>query len=294
MNITGAIGCFGQGMGDGDIAFAFRAGRTWLEVPPSVRINVKGRYVWPTTAKDLALALLREFGASTLLGKAVELYGRAVEEMPVCQRITVASMATELGALALFIPVDDGVARWYEERSGRKFTPVYADEGASYEATYTLDVEGLEPLVACPPNPANVKAVREVAGTKVQSAFFGSCTNGRLTDFRDVGAVLKGKHIREGVVAYAVPATRRVYAAMLKEGFVQALFDAGVVISNAGCGGCAQGQIGMTGAGEVQVSTSNRNFPGKQGAGKTYLCSPATAAASALAGVITDPREVVR
>ena len=293
MNITAAVGCFGQGMGDGDIAFAFRAGRTWLEVPPSVKVNVTGRFTWPTTAKDLALAMLREFGASGLLGKSVELYGKAVEELSVCQRITVSSLATEMGAIALFITPDNHVAQWYEQRSGKKFTPIAADPDAHYEKVYELDVDGLEPLIACPPNPANVKTVAEVAGTKVQSAFFGSCTNGRLTDFRDVGRALEGKRLAAGVVAYGVPATRRVYGAMLKEGLVQKLFDAGVVVSNCGCGGCAQGQIGMTGAGEVQVSTSNRNFPGKQGAGKTYLCSPVTAAAAARAGVIADPREVV-
>ncbi|UCH79058.1 MAG: 3-isopropylmalate dehydratase large subunit [Candidatus Coatesbacteria bacterium] len=293
MNVVGAIGGLGLGMGDADVAFAFRTGRTWLEVPPSVKVEVRGRYEWPTTAKDLALALLREFGSNALLGRAVELYGPAVEALAPCERVTVASMATELGAVAILIPPDEEVLQWCARYTDRVPEPVAADAEAAYEATYELDVDGLEPLVACPPSPANVKPAAEVAGKAIGSAFFGSCTNGRLTDFRAVRDVAAGHKVAAGVVAYAVPATRRVFANMLAEGIVAALFEAGFVLSNPGCGGCAQGQIGMTGRGEVQVSTSNRNFPGKQGAGETYLCSPATAAASALHGRITDPREVI-
>jgi 3-isopropylmalate/(R)-2-methylmalate dehydratase large subunit len=292
MNIVGAIGCFGQGMGDVDIAFAFRTGRTWLEVPRSVKVVLKGKYKWPTSAKDLALALLREFGSSRLLAKAVELYGPAAERLSLEERITVASMATEMGAAGIFIPPSDEVLEWCGGAAGADVQGVYADEDASYEATYELDVDGLEPLVACPPSPANVKSASEVAGRQIGSAFFGSCTNGRLEDFRAAARVMSGRPVADGVVAYAVPATRRVYGAMLAEGLAAELFAAGFVVVNAGCGGCAQGQVGMTGRGEVQVSTSNRNFPGKQGAGETYLCSPATAAASALMGNITDPREV--
>jgi len=293
MNIVGAIGCLGQGMGDADIAFAFRTGRTWLEVPPSVKVVLKGKYEWPTTAKDLALALLREFGSSSLLGRALELYGPAVEALSLEGRITVASMATELGAIAIFIPPDEEVLAWCGGAAGEGVAAVYADDDASYEAAYEVDVDGLEPLVACPPSPANVKPVAEAAGKEITSAFFGSCTNGRLEDFRAVARVMSERPVAPGVVAYAVPATRRIYGAMLAEGLATELFSEGFILSNAGCGGCAQGQIGMTGAREVQVSTSNRNFPGKQGAGETYLCSPATAAASALRGRITDPREVI-
>ncbi len=293
MNIVGAIGCLGQGMGDADVAFAFRTGRTWLEVPPSVKVVLTGKYKWPTTAKDVALAMLREFGSSGLLGMAVELYGPMAESFSVEERITVASMATEMGAFAILVPPSEEVLEWCGGAAGVEVVGVYADGDASYEATYELDVDGLEPLIACPPSPADVKAVSEIAGKDIGSAFFGSCTNGRLEDFRAVARVMSGRSVAPGVVAYAVPASRRIYGAMLAEGLAAELFSDGFVVSNPGCGGCAQGQIGMTGEGEVQVSTSNRNFPGKQGAGETYLCSPATAAASALMGSITDPREVV-
>lgn len=294
VNVVGAVGCLGQGMGDIDIAFAFKTGRTWLEVPPSVKVTLTGSYEWPTTAKDVALFLVREFGASGLLGKTVELYGPVIDALPLCGRITVASMATEMGASAILMAPNEEVLAWCRRRGVKVLNPVYADTDAAYEAIYQFDLTGLEPLVACPPSPANVKPVREVAGKGVGSAFFGSCTNGRTEDFRMVGRVLGGRRVAAGVMAYAVPATRRVFAAMLADGLINTLFDAGVIVSHPGCGGCAQGQLGMTGKGEVQVSTSNRNFPGKQGAGETYLCSPATAAASALTGVITDPREVVR
>jgi 3-isopropylmalate/(R)-2-methylmalate dehydratase large subunit len=292
MNIAGAIGCLGQGMGDVDVAFAFRTGRTWLEVPPSVKVVLKGKYKWPTTAKDLALAMLRRFGSSGLLGKAVELYGPAAEALSVEERITVASTATEMGAVAIFVPPNEEVLEWCGGAAGAEVAGIYADADASYGATYELDVDDLEPLVACPPSPANVKAAGEVAGKEIGSAFFGSCTNGRLEDFRAAARIMSGRPVADGVLAYAVPATRRIFGAMLAEGLAAELFAAGFVVSNAGCGGCAQGQVGMTGKGEVQVSTSNRNFPGKQGAGETYLCSPATAAASVLMGSITDPREV--
>jgi 3-isopropylmalate/(R)-2-methylmalate dehydratase large subunit len=293
MNIVGAIGCLGQGMGDADIAFAFRTGRTWLEVPPSVKVVLRGEYEWPATAKDLALALLREFGSSALLGRAVELYGPAAEALSLEGRITVASMATEMGAIAIFIPPDEDVLAWCGGAAGEAVAAVYADDDAEYEAAYEVDVGGLEPLVACPPSPANVRPAAEAAGKEITSAFFGSCTNGRLEDFRAAARVMSERRVADGVVAYAVPATRRIYGAMLAEGLATELFSEGFIVSNAGCGGCAQGQIGMTGAREVQVSTSNRNFPGKQGAGETYLCSPATAAASALRGRLTDPREVL-
>ncbi len=292
MNVAAAVGCLGLGMGDADVAFSFRTGRTWLEVPASVKVEVVGAYAWPTTAKDLALALLWEFGPRTFLGKAVELYGPAVEALSLDGRITLCSMATELGAVALFLPPADAALAW-SSAAGEEVEAIAADEGAFYEESYRLDVAGLEPLVARPPAPWNVAPARELAAIKVSTAFFGSCTNGRLEDFRTVGLVLAARHVAAGVVAAAVPATRRVYAAMLEEGLVGDLFHAGFVVSHAGCGGCAQGQLGMTGEGEVAVSTSNRNFPGKQGAGAVYLCSPATAAASALKGRVADPREVI-
>ncbi len=287
-NILGAIGAFGQGMGDQDVAFIFKAGKTWFEVPPTMKVVFKGSMPSNCTARDLTLKLVGTLGASGALGKAVELGGEAVDKLDLAGRITLASMATETGAISYFIQPSPEVLDYCKQCSGRRdIAPVLPDPDAEYAETREIDVSDLEPLIACPPSPDNVVPVREVAGKKIDSVFIGSCTNGRIEDIRAVADVLRGKKIAPGVMMKIVPATREVYRQMLAEGLLAELFDAGAIITGAGCGGCASGQVGMTGKGEVQLSTSNRNFPGKQGAGQTYLCSPVTAALSALNGEIT-------
>ena len=290
LNILGAIGAFGQGMGDQDIAFAFKTGRTWFEVPPTMKVVIHGQIKPPCTARDLTLAVVGRLGASGALGRAIEFYGPAIEALDMAGRITLSSMVTEMGGIIGLIPPSEEVLAYARKRTGRDSIPAYyADPDAAYVETVEIDVTGLEPLIACPPSPDNVKPVREVAGRRIDSAFFGSCTDGRYEDFVAVAEVVRGKHIAPWVMASVVPATREVYAQMLGSGVLQTLFEAGFIISNPGCGGCASGHIGMTGKGEVQVSTSNRNVPGKQGAGETYLVSPLTAAWSALKGEVTVP-----
>jgi 3-isopropylmalate/(R)-2-methylmalate dehydratase large subunit len=290
LNILGAIGAFGQGMGDQDIAFAFKAGKTWFEVPQSMKVTVKGELKPPCTAKDLALACLGRLGASGALGQAVEFYGPAIEALDLPGRITLASMMTEMGGIIGLIPPSEEVLAFCLERTGRSdLAAIHADPDAAYTQEIEIDVADLEPLIACPPKPDNVKRVREVAGTKVDSVFIGSCTNGRFEDFQAVAEVASGRHIAPGMVASVVPATREVYGQMLQSGVLQTLFEAGFIVSNPGCGGCASGHIGMVGEGQVQVSTSNRNFAGKQGPGDNYLASPTVAAWAALTGEITVP-----
>ena len=290
MNILGAVGCFGQGMGDTDIAFGFKTGRTWFEVPPTIRVDLKGVPGAGVFAKDVILYLIGELGSTGALGCAVEVYGEAVEEMSLSDRITVVSMGTEMGAIAILIPPNDKTLEWVSARAGEKVEPVCADAGAEYVKNLEFNIEVLEPMIACPPGPENVKPVRVVEGTKIGSGFVGSCTNGRFEDMEIAAGILCGERVHPGVMLKVVPATREVWDEMIAGDVLKNIFDAGAIVSNAGCGGCAAGQVGMTGAGEVQLSTSNRNFPGKQGAGDTYLCSPATVAASALAGEITNPR----
>ena len=291
LNILGAIGAFGQGMGDQDIAFAFKAGKTWFEVPRTMKVTIEGELEPPCTAKDLTLAVLRVLGASGALGQAVEFYGPAIDALDLTGRITLASMMTEMGGIIGLIPPSDEVLDFCRQRTGQaEFGAVFADPGAEYTQEITVDIGSLEPLISCPPKPDNVKPVREVAGTKVDSVFIGSCTNGRHDDFSDVADVVRGKHIAAGMVASVVPATRQVYAQMLETGVLQTLFDAGFIVSNPGCGGCASGHIGMVGEGQVQVSTSNRNFAGKQGPGHNYLASPTVAAWAALTGELTVPQ----
>ncbi|MCD6344919.1 MAG: 3-isopropylmalate dehydratase large subunit [Anaerolineae bacterium] len=292
LNIMGAVGAFGQGMGDQDIAFAFKTGRTWFEVPPTMKVVVEGELHYPSTARDLTLAVLRRLGSHGALGRAIEFYGPAIDALDLAGRITLASQVTEVGGIVGFTPPFDSPrnpSATLRTSTQYAIRNLHADPNAGYVEVVEVDITNLEPLIACPPSPTNVKPVREVAGQRVDSVFIGSCTNGRFEDFAAVAEVVRGKRIASRVMASVVPATRSVYAQMLHSGVLATLFDAGFIISNPGCGGCASGHLGMTGAGQVNISTSNRNFPGKQGPGDTYLASPVTAAWCALKGEIAVP-----
>jgi 3-isopropylmalate/(R)-2-methylmalate dehydratase large subunit len=290
-NILGAVGAFGQGMGDQDIAAAWAYGQVWFKVPGSVKIVLNGNPPAGTTAKDIALRLVREFGAAGLLGLSAELYGRAVDRLGLSERITVASMATEMGAIILLFPPNKAVLEHFL-RLGKKADPVRADPDAIYERTVEIDISGLVPLVSRPGHPEDVVPVSEVAGTKIDSAFIGSCTNGRYEDMLAAARILKGRRAAPGVVLKIVPATRAVWQRCLETGLIETFLKAGALVGNPGCAGCAEGQIGQNGPGEVTVSTGNRNFAGKQGKGSVYLASPATAAASAVAGAITTASDI--
>jgi 3-isopropylmalate dehydratase small subunit len=312
-NILGAIGAFGQGMGDQDIAHAFAHGHVWFKVPPTVRILLKGQPAPGTSAKDVALALLRHFGADGLLGCAGELYGPYVDALDLVGRVTIASMCTEMGGIILLFPPNEAVieyCRRVREATGSAGaspsrvgyggpTPqwpmgpsaatasVYADPDAQYERDVTIDIAGLTPLISRPGRPEDVVPVADVAGTQVDSVFIGSCTNGRYEDMLAAARVLRGRRVAPGVVLKIVPATDAIWRRLLADGALQTFKDAGALVGNAGCAGCAAGQIGQNGPGEVTVSTGNRNFAGKQGQGSVYLASVETAAASAIAGAIT-------
>jgi 3-isopropylmalate/(R)-2-methylmalate dehydratase large subunit len=290
-NILGAIGAFGQGMGDTDIAAAFAHGRVWFEVPKSVKVLFVGKPSPRATAKDLTLAALRRFGANGLLGYAAELCGQAVDALDLDGRITLASMATEMGAIiGLIAPSDEVIA--YCKKAGATFTPAKADADAEYDKTTDVDVAGLEPLIAKPGHPEDVVPVSEVEGTAVDSVVIGSCTNGRYADLVAAAELLRGRKVAAGVVLKVVPATDALWRRCLADGLLSIFKEAGALVGNAGCAGCAAGQIGQNGPGEVTVSTGNRNFAGKQGQGKVFLASPETAAASAIAGVVTTAAAV--
>lgn len=288
-NILGAIGAFGQGMGDQDVAYAFAYGRTWFKVPRSVRLVLTGEPSPRTTAKDLVLMLLRQFGSSGFLGHAVEVTGPAVERLTLSDRITIASMATEMGAIILLFPPNERILAELPGRNGAIGTVFEADSGADYVAGHTVDLSSAEPLVARPGSPEDVVAVTEVAGRRIDSAFIGSCTNGRMEDLERVANLLDGRRIASHVVLKIVPATNQIWQQCLEKGLIARFKQAGALVGNAGCAGCAEGQIGQNGPGEVTVSSGNRNFPGKQGKGEVWLASPETVTASALAGVICTP-----
>ena len=292
LNILGCVGCFGQGMGDKDIAYVFATGRNWFEVPETMKITLEGRVAFPVTAKDVTLEVLRRLGSAGALGKVIEFEGEGAESLSFSGKITLSSMATEMGAIAAFLPVDRKTLSFLRKRSGEgSIKPVKADGRAAYADRLTIDVSKLQPLAACPPSPENVRTVSEIAGTRVDTGFLGSCTNGRFEDLVHAASILEGRRIKEGVSLRIVPATDEVFERMVKEGLLKIFMEAGALVSNAGCSGCASGQIGMVGKGEVQLSTSNRNFAGKQGKGDTYLVSPAVLAASMIEGKIVDPTD---
>lgn len=287
-NILGAVGAFGQGMGDKDIAASWHKGCTWFKVPPTVKIVFEGLPRTEISAKDIVLNLLDHFGASSLLGYAVEVEGELVDSLSLDQRVTISSMATEMGAIIILFPPNKEVLLYCESRTGRKIEPVLADTDAAYEKLYTIDAAAFTPKISLPGKPHDTSSIPKEK-IWIDSAFIGSCTNGRIEDMRRTAAILRGRAVASGVVLKIVPATDRVWQRCLEEGLIQVFKEAGALVSNAGCAGCAAGQVGQNGPGEVSISTGNRNFPGKQGKGDVYLASPAIAAASAIAGYISDP-----
>jgi 3-isopropylmalate/(R)-2-methylmalate dehydratase large subunit len=292
MNILGAVGCFGQGMGDVDIAFAFKTGRTWFEVPESVKVVLKGRPSPEAGAKDLTLFLCSELGTKSIALRAAEFFGEAVRDLGLAGRITLCSMITEMAGIIGFIPergekfVQDMAALGLPARLPQP------DSDARYAETIEIDVTGMGRQIAVPPSPNTVKPVGEVRGVRIDSGFIGSCTNGRIEDFLEAASILKNRKVKKDVMLKIVPATRRVYEELLLKGILADLFTAGAIVLNAGCGGCAEGHAGLTGKGEIEISTGNRNFPGKQGKGPVYLASPAVVAASCVRGEICAPEDL--
>lgn len=291
-NIMGAIASFGQGMGDQDIAAAWARGKVWFKVPPSAKIHINGKRPEGITAKDIILNLLAVFGANTLLGYSVELYGEEIDRLTLDERITIASMGTEMGAIIILFPTTPALLEELRVKTGNSYPAMTACTDAAYAQTYDIDLTTFVPMVAKPGHPHDDAAVSSVMGHKIDSGFIGSCTNGRMEDLRVTASVLKNRKVAPGVVLKIVPATDQIWQQAMDEGLIKIFKDAGALVSNAGCAGCAAGQVGQNGPGEVTISTGNRNFEGKQGKGFVYLASPATVAASAVAGIITTPDQI--
>jgi len=291
-NIMGAIGSFGQGMGDQDIAAAWAKGSLWFKVPQSVKLVFKGKRPANISAKDITLNLLKIFGANKLLGLSVEFYGEAIDALTLDERITIASMATEMGAIIFLFPASKAIHEYCEKKTGRKLDVLKADDDAKYEDIKEIDISSFVPMLARPGKPHDNSSVANEKGKKIDSAFIGSCTNGRMEDLREAAKILKGRKVAPGVVLKIVPSTDPIWNQAMDEGLIQIFKDAGAMVSNAGCAGCAAGQVGQNGPKEVTISTGNRNFEGKQGSGFVYLASPSIVAASAVAGFITTPDEI--
>lgn len=290
MNLLGCANSFASGVGSTDIVAAWAQGKLWFKVPRSLKINIVGELKNPTSAKDVVLHVLKNVGCEGALYKSVEFAGFTVESMDLSGRITLASMVTEMSGKAAFTPPGENVMAFLTERTKRDQTPVFPDAEAEYEKEMTFEVDDLTPQIACPDSPDNVKPVSEVEGEPIDEVFIGSCTNGRYEDLYEAARILKGNRVPEDLRLIVLPSTAEVARQALDNGLYQIFFDAGAVVPNPSCGLCTTGHPGVLAPGEVLVSTSNRNFPGKIGkGGKIYLASPATAAASAVSGKITVP-----
>ncbi len=301
-NMAGALGAFACGIGPTEQASVFATGDVWLKVPETIKIEVTGEITFPVGGKDIILEALRQLTTEGGAYKAIEFGGSAIEKLEMYQRFTLSNMTTELGAKAGIIPADAEAIRYLkslpEIKNGRagdieKHADLRADEGAKYDKIITIDGNTLEPLVACPQSPDNVHKVSETKTARVDQVFVGSCTNARLEDLRVVANILKGHKVKKGTRLVVFPASTTIYMQALREGIIETITESGGSFNTASCGACFGGMGGVLDAGEVCVSTSNRNFPGRMGHVKSlsYLVSPATAAVTALTGTLTDPRE---
>ncbi len=290
---SGALGAFATGMGSTDVAVAMALGKTWLKVPSTFKIEVNGEFQKGVYAKDLILHLIGEIGADGATYRALEFCGSTIENMSMADRFTLANMAVEAGAKAgLF--VSDEKTREYLEKQGRgdKFTEIKPDEDAVYERIIKIDASKLEPTVSCPHTVDNTKPAKALKDVKINQVFIGTCTNGRIEDLRIAAEILKGKKVNPDVRLIVVPASKQVYLQAMDEGLLKIFVESGGQILGPGCGPCVGVHAGTLGDGEVCLATQNRNFQGRMGntKGFIYLCSPATAAVSAINGYITDPR----
>jgi 3-isopropylmalate/(R)-2-methylmalate dehydratase large subunit len=287
----GAFGAFATGVGPTDMAAIYLEGKTWLKVPETIKIIVNGKLGPLIMGKDLILFLLGRLGTDFANYRAMEFCGESIVGLSMDSRMTMCNMGIEMGAKAAMIVPDNKTYSYLNSINRNGFESVFPDEGAVYAETLEFDVSGLKPQVAGPFSPDNVKNVDELAGIKINQVYLGSCTNGRLEDLEMAYRIIKGKKIPKHVRMYISPASRGIYLQSSKLGYLEAFVEAGAVILNPSCGACFGGQMGLLAPGEVCVATTNRNYRGRMGSveSQVYLASPATAAACAVAGEITNP-----
>jgi len=291
----GAFGCFGTGMGATDIAAVWAEGEVWLRVPETIKIEFKGDMPKYVIGKDLVLLVCRDLGMNGGTYKALEYCGETVENMTMEDRLTLTNMAIEAGAKNGVIKADDTTMNYLEGRLQKEDYQLFESDGdAEYHSVLEYDVSDLEPQVALPFLPSNVKPISEVEPVKVDQVMIGSCTNGRYSDFELVAEVLGDREFSKNTRVLITPATTEIYNKMIKSGLTLKFSEAGAAVTTPGCGACIGAHLGVMGDKEVGVFTTNRNFPGRTGAltAEVYLTNPAVAAATAIMGKITDPREL--
>lgn len=291
----GALGAFATGVGSTDLAAAMAIGEAWFRVPSTMRFIYEGELPRWIGGKDLVLLTIGKIGVDGARYRAMEFCGPAIEKLSMDGRLTMANMAIEAGGKCGYVQPDEITFKYLEGRVDQPYQAVYSDPDASYENTYTFDVSELEPQIAYPPSPDNVRPVSEASGIDLQQVVIGSCTNGRIEDLREAAAVIKGKRVHPGVRLLVIPATQQIYRQAMDEGLLAAFIDAEAAVSTPTCGPCLGGHMGILASGEKALATTNRNFVGRMGhpESEVYLSGPAVAAASAVAGRIVHPEEVI-
>ena len=290
----GALGAFSTGVGSTDIAAGMATGMAWFKVPPAIRFDLKGKLPTNCSGKDVILYIIGKIGVDGALYKSMEFTGDGVASLSMDDRLCICNMAIEAGAKNGIFPVDDVTRAYMEGRCERQPVVFEADADAEYEKTIEIDLSKMEPIVSCPHLPENTRPATELADIKVDQVVIGSCTNGRMEDMETAYRYLKGNKVADGVRCIIIPATMQIMKECVEKGYVTAFIDAGAVVSTPTCGPCLGGYMGILAAGERCIATTNRNFVGRMGHvdSEVYLASPATAAASALTGYITCPKEV--
>jgi len=291
----GALGAFATGVGSTDLAAVMATGKVWLRVPSSIKFNYNGAMPKWIGGKDLVLLAIGKIGVDGARYQAMEIFGEAIEYLNMDDRLALCNMAIEAGAKNGIIAPDQITVDYEENRAQRPFKKYASDPDAAYTKTVAFDVTNLEPLVALPHLPENVKPVSECKGIKIDQVVIGSCTNGRITDLRTAAQILDGRKVAPGVRLIVIPATQDIYLQALREGLLEIFVNAEAVVSTPTCGPCLGGHMGVLAEGERALATTNRNFVGRMGHPKSevYLCNPAVAAASAITGRITHPDEVL-
>jgi len=288
----GALGAFSAGIGRSEMAALWATSQLWLKVPTTIRIELSGHLPERVTAKDVILYLIGKLGADGALYRSVEFAGPLVENLSVSERLVLTNMAAEMGAKNGYIAPDEVTFAYLKDRVQGDYEPIYPDPDANYEEVFRFDLSDLSPHVACPHTVDNVAPIADVAGRRVDQVLLGTCTNGRLEDLRLALEVMDGRPVAEGVRMLVLPASREVWVKAAEEGLLKKFAEAGALVLNPGCGPCLGAHQGVLAPGEVCLSTSNRNFKGRMGSpeAEVYLASPAVAGATAVTGVITDPR----
>lgn len=293
---AGALSTFATGIGSTDLAGAFYSGKVWFKVPETLRIELTGELQPGTYAKDVILEVIRRIGDDGAASMAMEWGGPGMATLSMDERFTLTNMAVEAGGATGIVAVDETTEAYLREYGTpeERWNPFYPDDDAEYVRVVEVNMSELEPLVSFPPRPGDGRPISEAAGTRVDQAYVGSCTNGRISDLREVARILKGREVAPWVRMIIVPATQKVYRQALKEGLMEIFVDAGATVSYPSCGACLGMHTGVLGPDDVCISSTNRNFTGRMGdpTAKIYLSSPAVVAASAVTGYITDPREV--